>query len=487
MSGLRDRLLRLRGSSAAEAPESSGSDESSGALQALEPVSEADGKPDSAAEELTDLKHKTENGYADDNEVLTSDWDETGVQIIRTAEGSFLLRESRYPLEHRHGIHRLSELHEASTGLSAFQLSVNAPKPVRLSRKNALNGSPGGMPGANIEAITVKPEKVLFLDLETTGLGVGAGNVPFMVGLGFAEGESFVVQQMLIRHPAEERAMLGYLCEKLLLYSHLITYNGRTFDWPVLLNRFILNGFRTFRWEPVHIDLLHPSRSIWRNTLTSCRLSHVEEERLGIIRTDDVPGSLAPAIYFQFLADGKPGPLLGVFLHNESDMLSLACLAIRFGYLLSGGLGTRVSNPTEPEELLRTGLWLEKMGAAEHAAPLFSLLAEDSHTPASCLTILADRDKKCGNWTRAVLLWQKAVHMAQYASWPDWDAHIELSMYYEHKTKQFDAALALAETALELAQRRYSSMRIDAKRRAELESIHKRVDRLRVKSGRLYG
>ncbi len=182
----------------------------------------------------------------------------------------------------------------------------------------------------------IEPDKVLFLDLETTGLGVGTGNVPFMVGLAYSKDGTFYVEQMLIRHPAEERAMIAYLTEKLPSYTHLVTYNGRTFDWPVLHNRFILNGFRHFTWEPIHIDLLHPSRSVWRNTLTSCKLSHVEEERLGITRTDDVPGSLAPAIYFQYLADGHPEPLLGVFQHNETDMLSLACLAIRFGHLLNG-------------------------------------------------------------------------------------------------------------------------------------------------------
>src|SRR5690606_19649763 len=97
-------------------------------------------------------------------------------------------------------------------------------------------------------------EQVLFLDLETTGLGVGAGNVPFMIGIAYMSNEHFVVEQALIRHPAEERAMLAYLAEKLPHFTYLATYNGKTFDWPLVQNRFILSGLGRNIWEPKHLD-----------------------------------------------------------------------------------------------------------------------------------------------------------------------------------------------------------------------------------------
>ena len=467
MSGLRDRLLRMRGSAALR-------DE----LRAGMPDPEEDQKQESNGTDVEQMDpHQQQHGFAAltstspehlDNEAviekLDPEWMELGVQLMQTSEGTFLLREVIYPHTHRHGLHGLDELQQAAYGLSYFRKPEDRPL----------------MPA-------IDPDKVLFLDLETTGLGVGTGNVPFMVGLAYSKDGAFYVEQMLIRHPAEERAMIAYLTQKLPSYSHLVTYNGRTFDWPVLHNRFILNGFRHFTWEPIHIDLLHPSRSVWRNTLTSCKLSHVEEERLGITRIDDVPGSLAPAIYFQYLADGQPEPLFGVFQHNETDMLSLACLAIRFGHLLNGDFSVFDAQPAEHEELLRSGLWLEKMGRIEHAEQLFARLAEDDSMSVKCLCLLGERDKKCGNWTRAVLLWQKAVHAVQYSDWPDWEAHIELAMYYEHKTKQLEAALTLAETSLALAQRRYSGLRLDAKRRMELEAIRKRMDRLRSKIKKHYG
>jgi len=387
---------------------------------------------------------------------LPPEWEALQVSLRENAHGEYLMRRVTYPLEHRHGDHRLVELAEAAPYLAAFHEG---------------------------EAEAPDMERLLFLDLETTGLGVGTGNVPFMTGLAYAEGGRFIVEQALIRHPAEERAMLADLKERLGVRPYLVTYNGRTFDWPVLAGRYIMNGLGRFGSEPRHLDLLHPSRSIWRNTLTSCKLSHVEEERLGIHRVDDVPGSLAPAIYFQFLSDGRPGPLSGVFHHNELDMLALACLAVRFGRLLGGGLGHTVPYPEEPEELLRTGLWLERMGREAEAETLFARLEEAEPAPSWCLP-LAARDKRCGNWQRAVLLWQKAAHAAEKSSMPHIEAHVELSMYYEHRAKDYASALHYASHALEMAVRRAGFARNDPKSRAELAAIRKRMDRLTRKAGR---
>ncbi|REE80054.1 hypothetical protein A8990_1227 [Paenibacillus taihuensis] len=469
MSGLRDKLLRMRSSAAAQAERLAGmvtAEENGETAAQGESADVADAAAANAANAANananantfdglDQAASSDSGSVESANGLSSEWEELNVRLVESTEGSFLVRESRYPVMHRHGIHQLGELADVQQHLDVFR----KPEQSQMDYSN-----------------------LLFLDLETTGLGVGTGNVPFMVGLAYLQDDVFVVEQMLIRHPAEERAMIGYLCNLLPSFTHLVTYNGRTFDWPVLHNRFILNGFRNFKWEPIHVDLLHPSRSIWRNTLVSCKLSHVEEERLGITREDDVPGSLAPAIYFQFLADSNPKPLLGVFQHNEIDMLSLAALAIRFGHLLGGGLGEQVAIPIEAEELLRTGLWLERMGKTELAEPLYTLLEDHPRISPKCLCMLAERDKKCGNWERAVLLWQKAVQDAEAANWPDYEAHIELAMYYEHRTKALHMALTLAEEAHSIALRRHTVLRsAQNKRRTELELIRKRIDRLNSK------
>src|SRR5690606_31514066 len=127
------------------------------------------------------------------------------------------------------------------------------------------------------------------------------------------EADGFTVEQMFIRNPSEEAAMLHELRGKLEERDVLISYNGKCFDWPIIKNRYILNRVKDTGEDPYHLDFLYPSRSLWRNTLPSCRLSSVERERLGLSRIGDVPGALAPALYFQYLAEGDPVILEGVF------------------------------------------------------------------------------------------------------------------------------------------------------------------------------
>jgi len=451
VSSLRERMNRLRGAAAGGGPDGDGRrPEPDGAI--------GPGPREGAGQRREPVPG--EKRAEDPDAALDPAWAALGVSRLGNEAGECLHRRVVYPLDHRHGHHRLDELAECASALAAL-----------------CAGGTGGAPEP-------EAERMLFLDLETTGLGVGAGNVPFMTGMAYVEDGRFVIEQMLIRHPAEERAMLEALRERLAVRPYLVTYNGRTFDWPLLKGRFILNGFgRQAAAEPWHLDFLHPSRSLWRNTLASLRLSHVEEERLGIARGGDVPGSMAPAIYFRFLQDGDPGPLGGVFRHNELDMLALACLAIRFGRLLSGGLGRHVPLPEEDEELLRTGLWLERMGRADEAEALYERLA-GRDTPGPWCLPLAARDKRCGNWRRAVLLWQKAALAAERQGWGSGEAHIELSMYYEHRMKDYEQALRYASAALELAARRASLGRFDAKKRAEQEAIRRRIERLAKKAER---
>jgi uncharacterized protein YprB with RNaseH-like and TPR domain len=426
MSSMRERMNRLRGES-----------------------TEKDNQVETAVAVSEELIPQEE-----DKEKLSPVWETFDVELMENDTGSFLLRKIVYPIDYRHGHHAIEELAQAAPGLSAFH-------PLRETFA----------------------EQILFLDLETTGLGVGAGNIPFMVGIGYMSNGQFVIEQTLIRHPAEERAMLMYLAEKLNQFTFLATYNGKTFDWPLVQNRFIMHGFNRSLWEPRHLDFLHPSRSLWKNTLVSCKLSHVEEERLGIHREDDVPGSLAPQLYFQFLADGDPAPLEGVFQHNEIDMLSLACLAIRFGHLLNGNLESYIPLPDEPEEMVRTGLWLERMGKSELPSVLFDMAMKVEQANPSTLIMLAERDKKAGNWVRAVLLWQKAlIHSKAHFGVAAHEASIELAMYYEHKLKDYESALGHANLAFEHALNHSMLARRDTKKRAELEALRNRISRLRRKT-----
>ena len=134
-------------------------------------------------------------------------------------------------------------------------------------------------------------EKCLFLDTETTGLSGGAGTVAFLVGIGYAEGDDFVVEQYLMKDYADEADMLDQLARRMERFDAVCTFNGRNFDLPLLQTRFTMCRMRD-RWrEMEQLDLLYPSRRTWKKRIGSCRLSRVEELILNQPREGDLPGS----------------------------------------------------------------------------------------------------------------------------------------------------------------------------------------------------
>ncbi|NOU85951.1 hypothetical protein GC102_09205 [Paenibacillus sp. LMG 31460] len=417
MSGLRERLGRLRGPSAAQV--------------APPTLPVADGE-----------------------------WAQLGAHVETSPAGSFVMRRRVYGADSVHGKYRLRELADVAQQLSCFH---------------------------DRDAV-VRLEELLFFDTETTGLGVGAGNVPFMVGIGFYTGELFTVEQLLIRNPAEEHAMLVYLQELLDRFTHIISYNGRTFDWPILKNRYVLNRLQLDDGKLLQLDLLYPSRSLWRNTLPSCRLSKVEESRLGFERVDDVPGSMAPALYFQYLAEKNPSVLEGVFVHNEHDIVTLAALAIHFGKLVSGEI--ELDPELELEELFRTGVWLDKMGRSAISENYFDILFArlmndlESSNPAdqeSAILLLAAFYKKNGEYLRAVELWNRWIVIKNASIALHLEPYLELAMYYEHREKNFAQAIFYAEEAWAKLWRRRSLHRGDKRQNEVEEALEKRIRRLKSK------
>ena len=455
MSGLRARMNRLLGAASSEPKpeddrlEDEAADSVGSTTEDLAGVAQQSAATAELTEESTEVL--SADPSAPDEHPLEPGWEALGVEMIAYEGEFFLRRRMRYPLHYAHGDQQLSELLSSVPELAAFHPGLVPPR----------------------------PEDLLFLDLETTGLGAGTGTIPFMVGMGYMEETCFVIEQLFIRHPAEERAMLGYLYSWLQSRRYLATYNGKTFDWPALSGRYVMHGYRQGLPVPLHFDFLHPSRSLWRQTLDSCKLSRVEEAKLGIRREDDVPGSMAPALYYQYLADRDPQPLEAVFRHNEIDMLSLAALAIRYGKLLSGALGGELPYPQQPEELLRTGLWLEKMGRTEDAEILYTRLMDPAVPPGDWYLLLAARDKKVGNWERAVVLWQKAAEAAEQSASSVTEAHIELAMYHEHRSKDLPMALYYAKLAFAMSGAREESRK--GRKQQDREVIRKRVERLLTK------
>ena len=166
---------------------------------------------------------------------------------------------------------------------------------------------------------------LLCLDTETTGLATAAGTLAFLVGLGWWQGPRFRQVQLLLPDHVDEPAFLDELRRHIPAHGWLVTYNGRGFDWPLLVAR-----YRMARAAPPdhagHLDLLPLVRRLFRHRMPDARLQTAEAHLLGLNRHDDVAGWEIPARYLQFLRDGDPALLLGVVRHNEEDVRSLARL-----------------------------------------------------------------------------------------------------------------------------------------------------------------
>jgi hypothetical protein len=169
---------------------------------------------------------------------------------------------------------------------------------------------------------------LICLDTETTGLATAAGTVAFLIGLGWWEGDRFRQVQLLLPDHAEEPAMLDEIARHIPADAWLVTYNGRGFDWPLLVTR-----FRMARRHPPehagHLDLLPVVRRLFRHRMDDARLGTVERMLLGVVRHDDVDGWEIPGRYLGFLRGGPAQPLAAVVRHNDEDVRSLARLLVR--------------------------------------------------------------------------------------------------------------------------------------------------------------
>ncbi|MEO5940752.1 MAG: ribonuclease H-like domain-containing protein [Candidatus Limnocylindrales bacterium] len=177
-----------------------------------------------------------------------------------------------------------------------------------------------GMPSAGAPLVC--------LDTETTGLATAAGTVAFLIGLGWWEGDRFrQVQLLLPDHPAEP-GLLARLAAHIPADAWLVTYNGRGFDWPLLVARYRMARLPAPP-HAGHLDLLPFVRRVFRHRMTDARLRTVETELLGTVRHGDVDGWQIPGLYLDFLRGGEAWPLIDVVRHNREDVRSLARLLNR--------------------------------------------------------------------------------------------------------------------------------------------------------------
>jgi tetratricopeptide (TPR) repeat protein len=248
-----------------------------------------------------------------------------------------------------------------------------------------------------------------------------------------------------MRDPSQETALLAALDRWLAQFDVIVTFNGKTFDVPLLNTRYTLNGlaapFTTFE----HVDVLHIARKLWRDRLPSRALGDLEKEIVGFYRTaDEVPGWMIPQLYFDYLRSGDARPLAGVFYHNAIDILSLAALFGHIGLMLKDPSNQASTYGLDLASIARL---YEEMDWIEQAAQLYekSLALGDLPEPFFFKTIerYALLRRRQGEWAKAIRLWKQAADHGQFA------ACIELSKYYEHRERNYTEALHWAKKAYE--------------------------------------
>ena len=219
-------------------------------------------------------------------------------------------------------------------------------------------------PDAPEEVVDV--QQWLILDTETTGLMGGTGTYPFLVGLAWWEGGGLEVEQLFMREYSEERSVLAAVAERLAERPVLVTFNGKSFDWPLLETRYRMTRSIPPPAPQAHLDFLHPARNLWRLRLGSVRLSQLERHVLGWDRGDDVVSELIPSIYLNFVRHGHADPLVPVFQHNQMDLRGLAGLAGRILSLLG-----EESSSQDGLELYGVSRVCERRGEVKRARKMY--------------------------------------------------------------------------------------------------------------------
>ena len=299
------------------------------------------------------------------------------------------------------------------------------------------------------------PRRWLMLDTETTGLAGGTGTYAFLVGVAHWDEDGIRVDQFFMRDPAEEPSLLLGLAELIRARPVLVTFNGKSFDWPLLETR-----FRIARLTPpplrVHLDFLHPARHIWRRSMDSVTLTRLEREVLGIERDGDVPSSQIPRIYFEFLRGGHASGIVDVLEHNSMDLVGLACLAERVISILN----EPERNTSSGTELYGISRLLRCRGDLTSARTIGEKALAAGLPPrldSPARMEIADLARRHRRYERATTLWEDVLARSPETL----VAYEQLAIHYEHRAREPVRAAGLTEEALGALEKARAERRID--------------------------
>ncbi|MBE5786293.1 MAG: hypothetical protein E7324_02000 [Clostridiales bacterium] len=281
-------------------------------------------------------------------------------------------------------------------------------------------------------------EDFLFLDTETTGLSHGAGTVAFLVGVGYFDASDFVVRQYLMRDYDEEMFLLSHVAEDMGRSAVLCTFNGATFDLPLLQVRYTMQRMQEMYVQRPHVDLLPTARRVWKLRLKKCNLSCLEAAVLGLEREDDLPGAMVPERYFQYLKSKEFFLLEDILSHNEQDIISLAHILSRL--LCLHAAPTEAGNP---EDIFSLGRVYERRGKTEGARMCYRA-ADRGGLSCMARARMADSFRKEGNYLEAARVYERMIAARQGGIGP----YIAMAKICEHKKRDIAAAIEYTRKAI---------------------------------------
>jgi len=306
------------------------------------------------------------------------------------------------------------------------------------------------------------PAKWLFLDTETTGLAGGTGTYAFLIGLAWWDAGGLQVEQFFMHDFTEEYSLLQELAARVVERPVLVTFNGKSFDWPLLENRFAMTRSIAAPKLAAHLDLLHPARALWKLRLGSVRLIELERRvldarRLGWRRGDDVESALIPQHYFDYLRGGPAEPLVGIARHNQMDLRGLAALFGKINAMLSESAG--ILEECESLDLFGLSRFLQRRGDSTRAqsacaqALAIGLPADVRPKAQRELALMAKRQ---GEHERAAEIWEEMLADSQ----DEVHACEQLAIYCERRIKNLPRAMEYAKLGIaKLKRQRAASLR----------------------------
>jgi uncharacterized protein YprB with RNaseH-like and TPR domain len=386
--------------------------------------------------------------------------DVLGGQVVTNRFGRALVIDRRYESDRFHGSRRVGEC-DVPDGDTLRLLDPTLPLPDGVR------------------------DRTLFVDLETTGLSGGAGTVAFLVGCGWFDMGAFQVRQFLLTSYASERALLDAVASCFDAASLLVTYNGKTFDVPVMETRWSFHRMRMPLESVRHFDMLHPARRLWssrsvdasgmerpadrprngapNNDSGGCRLGTLERVLCDVTRIGDVPGLEIPGRYFQFLRTGDARPLEPVLEHNRLDLISLAAVAAHAVELVEEG----TPRCRDAAEALALGRVYERAGCIDRAVDAYRCAADAADAPvdvrAEAIYRLGVRLRRDRRFDDAAACWRRLLEL-QAAPRPKYSyaghghallgplrqyAVQALAIHHEHRERDYEGAKELALQLLE--------------------------------------